>query len=263
MSMAGLPRRPGRSLCDPGFTLIELLVVVAIIAILAALILPALIRARRSSLETKCMNNLSQFYKALVMYDQDHDHLFENYPERLTYLYTGTVTNQGDRYAKDPRLFQCPLDSTYGHEGGKPVGSASQYKETDEGPGLGSAGDPKCSSSAPWCSYLYEFSGAKCVSWGPTPNSEDFNSDGVISWAESKFRQLNYGDDGTGDGSGGSGLKCYPRTWFPIMRCFWHSQAPDSELYQDVFNLAIDGNFFKSGPKWENCAIQNNPALMK
>ena len=65
-------RQPQRS----GFTLIELLVVIAIIAILAALLLPALAKAKGSALKAVCSSNMKQTSLSLFMYRDDNQGVY-------------------------------------------------------------------------------------------------------------------------------------------------------------------------------------------
>jgi prepilin-type N-terminal cleavage/methylation domain-containing protein/prepilin-type processing-associated H-X9-DG protein len=155
------------------FTLIELLVVVAIIAILAAILLPSLAKAKESGRSINCMGNLRQLQVCWQMYADDYAGVLcpNNYIDSLgsgpgSGYMTQTSWCQGDArtdtntagiqagflypYNTSPGIYHCPSDmSTIQDQSGNPLPLARvrSYNMSQSVNGLGMMVDPQ--SGAP------------------------------------------------------------------------------------------------------------------
>jgi prepilin-type N-terminal cleavage/methylation domain-containing protein/prepilin-type processing-associated H-X9-DG protein len=112
------------------FTLIELLVAIGIIAILAAMLMPALGKAREKAWQAECVNNLKQLTTAFMIYMSDNKGFFPKYTDGgwgarveggWVYYDAFPVPTAGNfdvsrgtlySYVGNKRVYMCPLDHT-------------------------------------------------------------------------------------------------------------------------------------------------------
>jgi prepilin-type N-terminal cleavage/methylation domain-containing protein len=110
----------GRQACGSsswsGFTLIELLVVIAIIAILAAMLLPALSRAKYSGMRAACINNIRQQYVSQLMFAEDnsgkfprHDDVSPDYHRTPPNVGQSIVDLMRKSYVPNTAILICPI----------------------------------------------------------------------------------------------------------------------------------------------------------
>lgn len=100
----------------PAFTLIELLVVIAILAVLVALLLPVISRAKAQGRATACLSNLRQIGVALQLYVQENDNRMPVMYDALLSTNGWPVTNLAtldlvlSNHLGSPKILQCPSD---------------------------------------------------------------------------------------------------------------------------------------------------------
>jgi len=240
------------------FTLVEMLVVIGILALLAAILLPALNLARSRARQTKCKAQLHDIMKAVYIYRGNYD---EYYPPWLSTLYPN--------YIETPAIFLCPDDPTSGKEGGvpewfsDPEHGAPQYPETDDNghcEDLGPDSKPYAAKAITdmrnkkitAMSYIYEFTWAGCTWWNggsyrsTDPNWDagkwaDFDHDGVVSWREAKETEMkglyySSGEMKTNEDEVYSGH-------VPMVRCFCHARRDDNLFDELVLNVACENGY--------------------
>lgn len=116
---------------NTGFTLVELLVAIAILSVLAALLLPALSKARRQAKAVTCANNLRQLYLANTMYADEHGGKYCPAAPDINEGFGGRIRWHGVRetaspdsdfdphagplaeYLSDARVKECPVFTEY------------------------------------------------------------------------------------------------------------------------------------------------------
>jgi prepilin-type N-terminal cleavage/methylation domain-containing protein len=192
-----------------GFTLIELLVVIAIIAILAAILLPALAKAKNQAVHTQCLNNERQQLIALTMYaGENKDFLPDGTGGSWVWDTDAALINQLLAYGTTPQVFYDP-------------GTAPLFGPTDWF-GTNNSGIVPGGTTSEWCFHNAPY---------PDPNATPGSGYRVVGYAQTFYGTASYsglfatntnqklGETTTPGYNGAPGVPVGPVSKRPLLAC--------------------------------------------
>lgn len=224
------------------FTLIEMLVVISIIALLSAVLIPAVTSAMGSADQAKDQSQMGNIAKALLAWRANIGKpTSQVFPKRILDL---ADPAKGGPLEGEVRIFVSPVDVSEGRDPTLGTGDLFDSGYADWAPTIHESG----------CSYGYECSDTAMPSSWTFPTAQPNNPPpSEPSWADYKRAQKKFGNS---DENGHP--TSFSEDAIPVLRCWYHGEWDGSNDYNEkrVLNAAWSTSVYWSIPYWEH---QANP----